>query len=182
MSASEQSLAQRWRSVALGKAGSQEKIDLAWETGESKSTEFAPELRRLLEDDDEEVRYYTLQSLVLQLHEHDSDIQQVCWRLLETDDDDDVRSMAATCLGRIYSGSGDLRVFSRLVEVLKDQNQSGGVQRSAYEALFDLAGRPPREWPSLQVSWRRLHEMEIDWAKVAELEDSINANRSSTSQ
>lgn len=182
MSASGQSLAQRWRSVALGKAGSQEKIDLAWESGESKASEFAPQLRHLLRDHNEEVRYYALQALVLELREHDPEIQEVCWRLLEEDGDDDVRSMAARCLGRILSGSGDRETFSRLVQILKDQSQPSRVQRSAYEALFDLAGRPPREWPSLQVSWRRLHEMEIDWAKVAELEDSIKANRSSTSQ
>lgn len=167
-------LAPRWRDVGLGRASDQEKIDLACETAEAAATAFIPQLRELLRDADSEVRYYALQALVLDLKQKGSDMAGICWGFLEEDPDEDVRSMATACLGSIYFGSGDRRAFERLVSVMKDPRQSEYVQRRAYSALFSVAGRHPNEWPGLGVSWRE-PDVPIEWAKVAELEDSLDA-------
>ena len=170
----EEALAARWREVALGRASEQQKIETASRTGKSKATAFIPQLRELLRDEDPEVRYYALQALVLDLKQKDSEMAGVCWRFLEEDPEKDVRSMAAACLGSIYFGSGDRRVFERLVRVMKDPRQPDYAQRGAYSALFSVAGRHPNEWPGHGVSWRE-PDVPIDWAKVAELEDSLDA-------
>lgn len=175
MDSTESDLATAWRAVSLGQASEQQRIELAIRTGRSKASAFVPQLRKLLRDEDPEVRFYALQALVLNLKQKDSQMAEVCWRFLEEDPDEDVRSMAIDCLGSIHFGSGDRRAFERLVRVMKDPTQSEYVQQSAYSALFKLAGRPPTEWPGFGVSWRELDKLQIDWAKVAELEDSLDS-------
>lgn len=172
---SSRELAHTWREVELGRASAQEKIDLACQTAEAGATRFISQLRELLRDEDSEVRYYALQSLVLDLKQKGSDMASICWELLEEDPDEDVRSMATACLGSIYFGSRDRRVFRKLTTIAKDSKQPEYVRWRAYGALFKIAGRPPSEWPGFRVSWRELDQVQIDWAKVAELEDSLDA-------
>lgn len=171
------SLGERWRRVDLGVADEQERIDAAWKAGESKDASFTLRLIRLLEDESSQVRYYALQSLVLGLQQVGVEVQDLCWRLLREDPDSEVRGMAAACLGKIFLGSMSLTVFKRLVAELRSANQPGGAKSSIYEALFQVAGRPPLEWPTvkdvLAGSRNTLAASHIDWEMVAWLEAEI---------
>lgn len=158
-----------WDGLTNVSASTQAKIDLAVRTGESRISTFRPQLRGLLTDRDPQVRYYALQALVIDLHDHDPEVIQACWSFLACDPDEDVRSMAATCLGSIHFASGDRQTFDRLVEVLEQTRQSPNVRLSTYVALFQVAGRKPEEWPGFRVPWRQLKDIQVDWQKVAEL-------------
>ena len=100
-------------------------------------------------------------------------MRDICWNLLREDSDEDVRAMAATCLGSIYLGARSVNAFRQLVRELKNPRQPPSVKDSLYTALFKVAGRPPLEWPGLQSPWKALKESYIDWDKVAWLEDQL---------
>ena len=81
--------------------------------------------------------------------------------------------MAATCLGSIYLGTRSASAFRQFLRELKDPHQPSSVKDSLYTALFKVAGRPPLEWPGLQSPWKAFKESDIDWDKVAWLEDQL---------
>lgn len=166
-------LAELWRRVQLGRASEQERIDSAFLTGDQKARAFLPQLKALLRDESEMVRYFTLQALVLDLKEKTPEMAEWCWRLLETDPEEDVRSMAATCLSSIYFGKKRKDVFARFARILRSEEESGYVKGSVYSALHKLAGLPPREWPGLWEPRKVFEESDIDWGKVAALEDMM---------
>jgi hypothetical protein len=173
MSLKFQSLEELWRRIDLGTAEEQEKIDGAVLAGESHDSAFVPRLLSLLTDQSGQARYYALQSLVLDLKQKDDEVRDLCWNLLGKDSDEDVRAMAATCLGSIYLGTRSANAFHQLVRELKDPHQPSSVKGSLYTALFKVAGRPPLEWPGLQSPWKTFKESGIDWDKVAWLEDQL---------
>ncbi len=81
--------------------------------------------------------------------------------------------MAATCLGSMYFGTSSHAAFSQLLYELKSPEQPTGAKSMLYSALFNVAGRPPREWPGLHPPWKAFKESDIDWEKVAWLEDQM---------
>ena len=171
----QQRLLDLWRRVTLGLADAQEKIEASWLAGESRETKYIEPLVKLLNDDEEQVRYFALQALVLDLQQIDKRAADLCWRLLNEDPDIDVRSMAATCLGKILFNSWSLENFHKLVDQLKGPGQTPHVKGAIYDALFKVAGRPPSEWPRGQLGRREFEESDIDWAKVIWLEDLIRS-------
>lgn len=159
-----------WRKLAKGKASSQERIDAVWLAGELGDRSRLDGVKALLEDEDELVRYYALQALVLDLHERTTASEESCWRMLAEDPDDGVRHMATTCLGSLYYGSRRKDVFERMAAMLRGDQQSGYVKGGVYSALKQLAGLPPSEWIAPLDSRKVFEESDIDWAKVTELE------------
>ena len=162
-----------WKLVDSGRSSPQDRIDAATLAGKLGDRSAIPRVWRLMADEDEEVRYYGLQTLVLDLKAKTGETADLCWRLLERDRDEDVQSMAAACLGSIFLGTNRVDVFQRLAEKLRSSSISGFVKGSIYGALFSLAGRPPAEWPNLTGPRRVFQETDIDWQKVAELEDEV---------
>ena len=142
-------LSERWLEIERGFAIAQEKIEAAVLTGECRDRRFTPHLLHLLEDKEDEVRYYALQSLVLDLQVTDDLMQERCWELLREDPDADVRRMAAACLGKIILVRKSLHAFMRLVDELRSSSQPRAAKGAIYAALFQAAGRPPLEWPGL---------------------------------
>lgn len=161
---------QLWRRTKEGIATERERTEAAFLAGELRDVAATPQLVALLDDDAAQVRYYALQALVLDLHVRDTTMAESCWRLLTNDPDDDVRSMATTCIGNIYFGSRRKVVFQRVVELLKSDTLSDFVKGGLYSALFKLAGLPPREWPGLWSPRKVFEESDVDWTKIAELE------------
>lgn len=173
MSSTEPSLDDIWRKIDLGTADDDLKIAAATLVGKNKFHSFVPRLLRLLEDDEGQVRYYALQSLVLDLQQNSGRIQELCWDLLRHDPDDDVRSLAATCIGKIWFNTGSRQIFRQLLAELKNPDQPALAKSLIYSALFKIAGRPPLEWPGLQTPRKVFEESDIDWEKVARLEDQL---------
>jgi HEAT repeats len=168
-----QDLAALWRKIQLAQASEQERIDAAFLTGDQHAHAFLPQVKNLLHDDAEMVRYFALQALVLDLKEKTPQAADVAWRLLETDPSEDVRSMAATCLSSIYFGQKRRDIFDRFAKILRNDREGGHVKGSVYSALHQLAGLPPREWPGLWGPRKVFEESDIDWGTVAALEDTM---------
>lgn len=169
--------------MVAGEATEQERIDLAADIGELGDVGLLPTLFKLLEDPEGQVRYYALQAAVLDLDQKDETMAERCWQLLASDPDEDVRRMAAACLGATYAGERNPVVFARLLEILKQAREVAFVKGSVYNALFAIAGCPPLEWPGVQAARagrrRTFEETDIDWQMVAVLEDRIRAESES---
>jgi HEAT repeat protein len=100
-----------WRRVDQGTATPQDRVDAAALAGRSKDQRYVPRLLKLLQEDDAQTRHYALQSLVLDLQQTDQGMQDQRMNLLRRDPDEQVRSMAATCLGNIFVGTRQPWIF-----------------------------------------------------------------------
>lgn len=144
-------------------------IDAVCLAGKSGDRSSIPHVTSLLDREYGQVRYYALCSLVLDLDQKHEQIALRCSAMMRRDGDDNVRSMAAACLGSIYSGSKRRDVFLLLKSVLASEEEPL-VKRSAYDALFNVLGHPPIEWPSLRFRKRQFDNNDIDWPSIAALE------------
>ena len=162
-----------WKKVETTTASVQEKIDAACLAGKLDDVPSIPAVYQLLDDEDENVRYFALESLVLSLGLKGRSAVSRCWSILADDPSDDLRALAASCIGSSYYGTGLPDVFNRLKCVAADESLSGRVRFSAYSALFQVAGCPPLQWPG--VSALRFDSSEIDWERITQLEAEISA-------
>jgi hypothetical protein len=169
----EGALGELCRRIDLGVAEEQEKIEAARLFAKSKDPRNVHYLLDLLDDEAGQVRYYALQSLILDLQQTDDDMRERCWRFLRDDDDEDVRAMAATCLGHIFRGSRSVEAFSLLEAELCCSEESSYVKAAIFRALYDIVGRPAAEWPGLLDSVRTFSGSEAEWASVASLRDDL---------
>lgn len=169
----QEQLEKLWMRLDTGTATPQDRIDALTLAGRLKDQSSAPRVWRLTCDDDELVRYFAIQTLVLDLDVKTADAAELCWRLLDGDPDEDVQGMAATCLGNIFFGSGMFDVFERLKRLLRSTSLPGFVKGSIYRALFSVAGWPPSKWPGLTGPRKVFEETDIDWQKIDQLERSV---------
>lgn len=134
------------RRVMTGTASEQEKIDflIAWGREGSKGPRSL--LEELAADDSELVRFYALQTMVLDLEIKDQAAADLCWAALEKDPDDSVQGMAVGCLGSIFFNSYREDVAHRLKRVFDQASPDTGIQWSIYDSLLGLVGRPPVGW------------------------------------
>jgi HEAT repeat protein len=160
-----------WRNIADGAAPVQSKIDAAWVTGEMRAVKFIPCVEELLLDESEEVRYYALQCLVLDLHqvEHEA----TCWRFLRDDSSDDVRALAAACIGSIYEHSFAKATFDSLESELHSASQSPEVKGSVRTALRTITGLVPTDPASLSSWTRPFGGAKDEWAEIQALRERL---------
>lgn len=158
--------------VLRGEADDLERARFASRAGALDHRPSVGLLHDLLEDEDEIVRHNALTSLVLRLSQRTPQMAQVCWRLLREDPDDDVRRLALSCLGSISWDSGDLETFEWVRKGLEERRFEPHMLETAYSVLFEIAGRPPDEWPFRMEEDFMPYE-EIDWEKVAEMEAEV---------
>jgi len=97
-------LAQLVKLIGEGQASPQDRLEAVSLIGSLEDASYVTLVRKLLEDDDSEVRYHALQTLVLDLDQKDGESATFCWKMV-SDQDEYVGSMAATCLGSIHSGT-----------------------------------------------------------------------------
>lgn len=178
MSDQARELATLWKKLDAGQGSDQDKVDAAILAGKLEDRASVQRLQALLEDPYEEARYYALSALVHGIGHRDAAMKATCWRMLAEDPDPYVRMKAAGCLGSFYFGSDDLEAFERLKRVLQS-GEHGMVKAIAYSSLFQIRGLPPSEWPDANLRQRRVfNDADVDWRRVAELEDEVRAARS----
>lgn len=172
----ENDLRRTWEQVALGDASDQQKIDAAWETGRVRANLYRKAVEKLLDDPEEQVRCYALQCLVLDLGQADDTMKARCWRFLRLDPDEDVRAMAASCLGSLFQGSRSVEAFNSLEAELHGQAQSSYVKGAIFRSLFAIAGRPAVEWPGVLDSEHTFSGSESEWDTVAIFKANLGAD------
>jgi hypothetical protein len=124
-------------------------------------------------DEADNVRYFSLHALVHGLGERTPEMADICWRILSSDSDESVRHVAASGLGRIYFGQKRKDIFRRLADQLRSKEQTGHMKGGVYNAMHELAGCPPSEWPLAKFPRRVFEDSDIDWTRVAALEDAM---------
>ncbi|HEV7669328.1 MAG TPA: HEAT repeat domain-containing protein [Thermoanaerobaculia bacterium] len=134
------------RRVAAGKASEQEKIDFLFDWGRESRKGPRVLLEELTGDECWEVRYYALQTMVLDLKIKDPSSADLCWAALEQDPDESVKGMAAGCLGSIYFNSYRKDVARRLKRAFDEPSLDAGIKWGLYDSLRALVGRPPVGW------------------------------------
>lgn len=160
--------------LLAGTADDWERARFAALAGELGHTPSVPLLRSLADDPEEIVRYSAICSLVLRLGQRGPEIVKLCWRLYEMDDHY-VGGMALACLSSIHFASFDLAFFDRVQQILRSSETPKEVLATAYEALFQVAGLPPSEWPDRMASREPMKREDVDWMKVARLRAKVEA-------
>ena len=133
--------------IVEGVAGEQERVDFAIACGRSRSAAFLEDVYDLLCDDHEDVRYYALRALVLDSLDRGERVAEAARKVLHDDTSSRVRGLAASCIGSLYSGTKDRSIFRELRERLSKANDAYEAE-SVLEALYNIVGRPPAEWPT----------------------------------
>jgi len=154
---------------STGEAQAEERLRLAVVAGELRDAGTINIVLSLIEDPDEQVRWYAVNSL---LKIDRSSSVHIFWDIFEKDPDEDVRSMAIACIGNSMIGSLDKSTFMRLKAALS-RERSPLLKGSVYDSMLMVAAVQPSEWSLSKVSWRDLDKFEVDWAKVEELEKKI---------
>lgn len=164
-----------WARIRSGQATPQEKVDAASKAAESGDLAAIADVRRLVDDEDALVRYFSLQALVLEYGLKSSSTADLCWRLVANDPDQEVRAMAASCLGSLFFASRLREVFHGLKGLLRTAATPPRVKGALYRSLFQVVGRPPTEWPGIDTaaSRKEFEESDIDWAAVTGLEAEL---------
>jgi hypothetical protein len=163
-----------WTKIIRGGAPPQETLDAMASAVSRDDRSKVPHIWSLLSSDNELVRFYVLQHLVLDFKEKREAMLKDCWQVLESDPSEDVRGMAAACIGSILFGSCDRHAFEHLLQFLKSPSESPYVQGSVYDTLFQIAGLPPKEWPSHRRERQGTFDpTEVDWRRVAELQAAM---------
>ncbi len=175
MDSDEAALVRLWQRVDQGIATDEERADAALLAGRRARPQDRGRLEALLDDDYSEVRKYAMAALVLHFDDISSPMEVRCWKALESDPDEEVRSGAAMCLGKILWTRPSLASFKRMAAHLKESGQPGFVKRAVHDALFSIARRPPNEWPSVARFSPSLREEEVNWCRIALLEDQVKA-------
>ncbi len=166
-------LEQLWQRVAKRIASDEERAHAARLASQVGQEADRPRLWALLEDSCSDVRDYSLKALAVQLADVSFQLEERCWKLLIYDPSEDVRARAARCLGRILWQRPSSVSFSQLVTQLKSPRESTVTKAAIYDSLFLIAHRPPGEWPGLSGPTRGFRNEDIDWNRVAYLEDQI---------
>jgi hypothetical protein len=138
--------------IQLGQATRQEKLDFL----ETLSTTHCREHRELAEnlvsDESPLVRYYAIQTLVMDLQFKDDESVKLCWRVLRGDDSEDVRSMSASALGSIFFATRRSDVADELAAAFRAETDNG-VRWSILDSIRALLALLPAQ---LTVSRNRL--------------------------
>jgi HEAT repeat protein len=159
-----------WKEVDSGMATSQQKVDAIWESGEAKYINRLDDIIELLRDPCGQVRYYALQAVVVKYGIHS--FESLCWDMIDFDEDEDVRSAAAACIGFINENSKNKNLILRLSDMLKE-NRGNFINRSIYFSILQIGGVDFSD--SLFPEHRRpFSNSDIDWSLINRL---VSENR-----
>jgi hypothetical protein len=159
-----------WKRVTGGEATEDEVLKTIWLAGKVRHEASVDRLIELLGSKQSEVRYYALSTLVFDLCVRENRVEIAAWSLLADDESEHVRSMAATSLGVIHSGTRNRTAFVRMKKAIAKPQEVPLVRGSAYHALFSILGVHPRDWPLVRSGERELSDATIDWDRIAGLE------------
>ena len=119
--------------------------------GNAGFVEAQPTVELFLSSADPQLRYIALNVLVL--HWNMPTYQHECLRMLDSDPDEDVRRLAARCVGTLFSDTRSADALSALLKVIVNDGIDADIRAAAYTSLLEVLGAPPSEWrtkPSLQ--------------------------------
>lgn len=154
-----------------------ERMDRVHQLVRAADPSSIPALLEALEDSCEEVRYAALFGLIHDLHKRDAEIEALCFQMMLSDSDSAVQQLAASSIGTINQGSRARELFHRLVGLLKSPELPEAAAQGAYWSLFVIAGTHPDLWPRSVRSGDLYVNPEIDWSKIAWLEDQLEVER-----
>jgi HEAT repeat protein len=142
----------------------EETIALLVQIEDDNFGEAIPVLKRLvLEHVDPVVRASTLRTLIFRFPrpEHVPLILEI----LQTDNDEDVRSSASSALGYLSKKYSVVSADRVLLSIVKDSKETNMTRESAYCALLSLLDKPT---PSPLRDWDA--QRDIDWDFIRSLE------------
>lgn len=160
--------------MEAGFASPQEKVSFVAGVGEMELRKWVSLIYKLLLDEDPEVRKYSLQTIVIDLDVCSKEMLEFCQERLLQDEEPAVRSMAASCLGKIGWQKKDPQLFRFLKARLDDESESNWVRGSAYDALMRVMGVRDGWWRS-QDGFRATFDPQkhIDQARLAGMEAEL---------
>src|SRR5437773_1936946 len=115
------------------------KYELLHTFGNSAFLEARSTVESFLNDSDPQLRYISLNVLVL--HWSLQEYRETSLRMLETDPDSDVRRLAATCVGTLFAESKSPEALRALLAIIS-ADEEWDVRDAAYVALLETIGVP----------------------------------------
>lgn len=95
---------------------------------------------------------------------HDEKTAELFTEAARCDEDIEVRAMAASELGSIFSSISDVKTGRFLAALAFDENEEPRVREGAYRGLFHLAGIPPYGQPDL-IDFDLLRDADWEFVK-----------------
>jgi len=140
-------LTEKHRALRDGQIGDEYLYDLIQEFGKVHFVTAAPDVARLLQHADPQIRYMAINVLTFD------------WDLLKYRDAVEplvadpiyyVRQQAIMGLGYLLRGSRDVRATKLFLQKLKSVDEDGSVREAAYEALLDMWLPPSKRAPTFE--------------------------------
>ena len=126
-------------------------------------TRAEPIVSRFLASERPDLRQITLRTLVFWWG-IGSRYEEACREILLKDEDDGVRTTAASCLGGIYEGRQDRSIIKLLAYILRNPVNDKILRDAAYSAILEVIGYPPKALPSATKDLD--YKTEVDWRLV----------------
>ena len=144
-----------------------EAYDLIHTLGDLEYVQAEAAVAKFLNSDDPGLRSIALNVLVI--HWGLEKYTEICKNLLINDVDNDVRDMAASCLGSLYNATENRGVTELLIRSLRDEQEHWTVRQAAYDAILRILNFPLKDRPSMtkkmdfdrDINWRLVD----DWSK-----------------
>ncbi len=142
--------------------------------GEARYKEAEIEIVKYLDNEDSELRKIALN--VLGVHWNSKEYLQIYESvLLDKKEDEDNRSMAASCISSIFIGTKNKKYLNLLISLFMDKNESWYIKDSAYFSIICIWGIPPQNWPSFAKKLD--YKKDIDWNLIEEIEKYVSVKK-----
>lgn len=124
------------RAIKAGRIPRERLYEAIHDLGEASFVEAESEVGKFLEDPDPELRYVAVSALSFHwgLPNWSGKLAQA----LQSDEDENVRRIAAAGLGYVMRGTKDPHLVRILIRRLRDSEESGSVRSSCYDALRSI--------------------------------------------
>jgi hypothetical protein len=136
------------------------------ELGKAQVYEAQPDIEPLLRSDSATLRSAALQ--VLGMYWQRDEYRQTTIDMVQHDQDEQVRNLAASIVGTYYRNTNDLDILHLLATVVADTNEDYIVRRTAYAAMRSIVAYDPQEFMRIRMRLRTQSDLEndVDWAFV----------------
>ena len=90
---------------------------------------------------------------------------------MHDDPDEDVRRLAAGCLGSLDQATHNPQTLRLLLDVFFNDNEERTVKEGAYDSILDVVGIPWKDRPSMAREWN--WDTDINWKLINELQQKL---------
>ena len=137
--------------------------------GEGAAQQTRPLVERFLTHKNPYLREHALSALILDWGLKDHRI--TCIQMMQEDPDEDVRRMAATCLGSLDRATHNPETLQLLINVFQNEAEEKYVREMAYLSILDVIAIPWKDRPSAAREWN--WATEIDWKLLQALSQKL---------